>query len=84
MSSPDRSYNNRLAPLVGFFNHLFKYWPHTHFCYMMIKKKKYIHERYFFSVSSGTVVEYAHFTDTGLQNITMIYLPTRNVNMSLG
>lgn len=51
---------------------------------MMIKKKKYIHEQYFFSVSSGTVVEYAHFTDTGLQNITMIYLPTRNVNMSLG
>lgn len=42
MSSPDRSYNNRLAPLVGFFNHLFKYWPHTHFCYMMILKK--LHE----------------------------------------
>lgn len=46
MSSPDRSYNNRLAPLVGFLNHLFKYWPHTHFCYMMIFKK--LHEWHFF------------------------------------
>lgn len=80
MSSPDRSYNNRSAPLVGFFNHLFKYWPHTHFCYMMILKK--LHDIFF--VSSGTVVEYTNFTDSGLQNITVIYCPTQNVNMSLG
>lgn len=37
-----------------------------------------------FFVSSGTVVEYTHFTDSGLQNITVIYCPTQNVNMSRG
>lgn len=36
-----------------------------------------------FFISSGTVVEYTHFTDSGLQNITVIYCPTQNVNMSL-